>query len=197
MRSAEPLLCHLAARSFQVCLHLRGVWHQGDAGCIGMNIRDSYVEQKAGGGVDADGMALRSLRICAVVLPGPRRAGHLADRPVGELSSGEAKRILVARALVHSPAALLFDEPGTALDIQAQRQLQETMRELARQGIAILLVTHYISDIIPEIDRLILLREGQVLADGPKDELLTDKQLEALFGVRVRVGKREDFYHLS
>jgi iron complex transport system ATP-binding protein len=71
------------------------------------------------------------------------------------------------------------------------------MRELARQGIAILLVTHYISDIIPEIDRLILLRDGQVLADGPKDELLTDKQLEALFGVRVRVGKREDFYHLS
>jgi iron complex transport system ATP-binding protein len=124
-------------------------------------------------------------------------AGHLADRPVGELSSGEAKRILVARALVHSPAALLFDEPGTALDIQAQRQLQETMRELAQQGIAILLVTHYISDIIPEIDRLILLRDGQVLADGPKEELLTDKQLEALFGVRVRVGKHEDFYHLS
>lgn len=124
-------------------------------------------------------------------------AGHLADRPVGELSSGEAKRVLLARALVHSPAALLFDEPGTALDIQAQRQLQEMMRELARQGIAILLVTHYISDIIPEIDRVIMLRDGRILADGPKPTVLTEKQLEALFGVRVRIAAHDGFYSLS
>ncbi|MFZ0735951.1 MAG: ATP-binding cassette domain-containing protein [Candidatus Acidiferrales bacterium] len=123
-------------------------------------------------------------------------AAHLAARPVAEMSSGEAKRVLIARALVHDPKTLLFDEPGTALDIQAQRQLQETMRELAREGIGILLVTHHISDIIPEIDRIILLREGRVLADGPKESVLTEKQLGALFRVPVRIVREDGYYHL-
>ena len=88
---------------------------------------------------------------------------HLADRPLVQMSSGEAKRALIARALVHQPDTLLFDEPSSALDIAAQLQLRETMRELARSGLAILLVTHHVSEIIPEIDRVILLRDGQIL----------------------------------
>jgi iron complex transport system ATP-binding protein len=123
-------------------------------------------------------------------------ASHLVARPVAELSSGEAKRVLLARALVHDPKTLLFDEPGTALDIEAQRHLQETMRSLAQQGIGILLVTHHISDIIPEIDRIIFLREGQILADGKKTELLTEKRLADLFGVAVRIVRQDGFFHL-
>ena len=123
-------------------------------------------------------------------------ASHLAARPVAELSSGEAKRVLLARALVHDPKTLLFDEPGTALDIEAQRHLQETMRSLARQGIGILLVTHHISDIIPEIDRIIFLREGRILADGSKSELLTEKRLADLFGVAVKIARQDGFFHL-
>jgi len=123
-------------------------------------------------------------------------ASHLAARPVAELSSGEAKRVLLARALVHDPKTLLFDEPGTALDIEAQRHLKETMRSLARQGIGILLVTHHISDIIPEIDRIIFLREGQILADGNKSELLTEKRLADLFGVAVKIVRQDGFFHL-
>ena len=123
-------------------------------------------------------------------------ASHLAARPVAELSSGEAKRVLLARALVHDPKTLLFDEPGTALDVEAQRHLQETMRSLARQGIGILLVTHHISDIIPEIDRIIFLREGRILADGSKTDLLTEKRLANLFGVEVKIARQDGFFHL-
>jgi iron complex transport system ATP-binding protein len=121
---------------------------------------------------------------------------HLADRPVMQMSSGEAKRTLVARALVHQPRTLLFDEPTSALDIGAQVQLRETMRELAQASLSILLVTHHVSEIIPEIERVILLREGRVVADGPKARLLTEDRLGALFGVRVRVTRDGDYFHI-
>ena len=78
---------------------------------------------------------------------------------VAEMSSGEAKRILIARALVHDPQTLLFDEPSNSLDVFAQHGLRETMRELAQSGIGIVLVTHHLSDVIPEIDRVVLMSE--------------------------------------
>jgi iron complex transport system ATP-binding protein len=121
---------------------------------------------------------------------------HLADRSVAAMSSGEAKRTVVARALVHEPKTLLFDEPSNALDIGAQFQLRETMRELARSGLGILLVTHHVSEIIPEIERVILLREGRVVEDGPKDRVLTEARLEALFGVPVRLTRDDGYFHV-
>jgi len=121
---------------------------------------------------------------------------HLAGRAVAQMSSGEAKRTLIARALVHQPKALLFDEPSNALDISAQMQLRDTMRELAQSGIGILLVTHHVSEIIPEIERVVLLREGKILADGPKSEVLSEKFLSELFGVPVRLGRVGGFFHL-
>jgi iron complex transport system ATP-binding protein len=121
---------------------------------------------------------------------------HLADRPVMEMSSGEAKRILIARALVHDPSTLLFDEPSNSLDVLAQHDLRETMRELAQSGIGIVLVTHHLADIIPEIDRVVLMRGGRVRADGRKEELLHPKQLSAIFGVPVEIARRDGYYHL-
>jgi iron complex transport system ATP-binding protein len=112
------------------------------------------------------------------------------------MSSGEAKRTLIARALVHQPQTLLFDEPSNALDIGAQLQLRETMRELAQSGLGILLVTHHVSEIIPEIERVILLREGRILADGPKSAVLTAEHLSNLFGVTVRLVRQDGFFHL-
>ncbi len=110
------------------------------------------------------------------------------------MSSGEAKRTLIARALVHEPKTLLFDEPSNALDIGAQFQLRDTMRELAQSGLAILLVTHHVNEIIPEIERVILLRAGRVMADGEKDEVLTEKNLGELFGVKVRLEKHDGYF---
>lgn len=121
---------------------------------------------------------------------------HLADRPVAQMSSGEAKRTLIARALVHNPQTLLFDEPSNALDIGAQLQLRETMRELAQSGLGILLVTHYVSEIIPEIERVVLLQEGRILADGPKSAIVTEENLSKLFKATIRLGQHKGYFHL-
>jgi iron complex transport system ATP-binding protein len=119
---------------------------------------------------------------------------HLMGRAVAEMSSGEAKRTLIARALVHNPRTLLFDEPSNALDIGAQIQLRETMRRLAKEGIGILLVTHHGAEIIPEIERVVLLRAGRVVADGAKGSILTGEKLSKLFGIAVDVIERDGFY---
>jgi iron complex transport system ATP-binding protein len=121
---------------------------------------------------------------------------HLADRSVAHMSSGEAKRTLIARALVHDPQALLFDEPSNALDIGAQVQLRQTMRELAQSGLGILLVTHHVVEIIPEIERVVLLRAGHIVADGPKQEVLTTARLSELFSVPVQIGRHDGYFHL-
>jgi len=121
---------------------------------------------------------------------------HLADRPVAQMSSGEAKRTLIARALVHEPETLLLDEPGNALDIAGQVGLRDTMRKLAQSGLGILLVTHHVSEIIPEIERVVLLRRGRVLADGAKEKVLTSEQLSAAFGVPVKLFREGDYFHV-
>jgi iron complex transport system ATP-binding protein len=121
---------------------------------------------------------------------------HLAERPVAQMSSGEAKRTLIARALVHEPQTLLFDEPSNALDIGAQMQLRDTMRQLAKGGLGILLVTHHVSEIIPEIERVVLLREGRVMADGAKDQILTADQLSSLFNTKVELARRDGYVYL-
>jgi iron complex transport system ATP-binding protein len=121
---------------------------------------------------------------------------HLAGRPVAQMSSGEAKRTLIARALVHEPQTLLFDEPSNALDVGAQMQLRDTMRTLAREGLGILLVTHHVSEIFPEMERVVLLREGRIVADGPKDEMLTSSRLSELFGVEIQIARRDGYYSI-
>lgn len=122
-------------------------------------------------------------------------ARHLADREVSAMSSGEARRVQIARALVHRPLALLLDEPSANLDLVAQQELRDVLRRLAADGTGLLLVTHHLGDIIPEVDRIIFLREGRVIEDGPKRELLTTDRLSGLFGVPVAVAERDGHYH--
>jgi iron complex transport system ATP-binding protein len=121
---------------------------------------------------------------------------HLSDRSVSEMSSGEARRVLIARALVHKPQALLFDEPCNSLDLAAQQSLRQTMRSLASSGTAIILVTHELADIVPEIQRVVLMSRGQVVADGLKEEILQVDRLRELFGVKVELTRRNGHYYL-
>jgi len=121
---------------------------------------------------------------------------HLAERPVSEMSSGEAKRILIARALVHQPKALLFDEPSNSLDFHAQHSLRRTMSLLAKSGIGIILVTHDLADIVPEITRVVLMSKGRIIADGHKEEMLREEPLSKLFGMKVEIGRKDGYYHL-
>ncbi len=121
---------------------------------------------------------------------------HLADRAVKEMSSGEAKRILIARALVHEPKTLVFDEPTNSLDVFAQHSLRGMMQSLAQSGIGIVLVTHHVSDIIPEIKRVVFMQSGRIVADRPKEDLLETQQLSRLFGMPVDIVRRDGYYHL-
>ena len=122
-------------------------------------------------------------------------AAYLGDKLVGQMSAGEQRRVMIARALVHRPAMLLLDEPSNALDLAAQRELREALRAVASQGTGILMVTHHLADILPEIGRVILMREGRIVADGPRDELLTSAQLEMLFGVKLTLAERNGYLH--
>jgi len=122
-------------------------------------------------------------------------ASHLAGRLVGEMSAGEKRRILIARALAHRPRQLLLDEPSNALDLAAQRELRQTLRRLAREGTGLVMVTHHLGDILPEIERVILMRDGRIVGDGPREELLTEARLSELFHAPVRIGRDEEWLH--
>jgi iron complex transport system ATP-binding protein len=121
---------------------------------------------------------------------------HLAGRNTNEMSSGEARRILIGRALVHDPQALVLDEPTTSLDLHATHELREILRKLAAGGISIIMVTHHLPDIIPEVRRVALFRAGGVYCDGPKDQVLQAGPLSALFGLEVEVLNRAGYYHV-
>jgi len=140
--------------------------------------------------VDAEQNALAQAALAEL------KISHLAERPVAEMSSGEARRVLIARALVHRPRALLFDEPCNSLDLAAQQSLRHTMSTLANSGTAIVLVTHELADIVPEIQRVVLMSQGRVVADGPKQEILQVERLAQLFGVNVEMARRDGQYHL-
>ncbi|MBS1806176.1 MAG: ATP-binding cassette domain-containing protein [Acidobacteria bacterium] len=122
-------------------------------------------------------------------------ASYLAEQLVGEMSAGEKRRIMIARALVHRPAQLLLDEPSNALDLAAQRGLRETLRRLAQEGTGLVLVTHHLGDILPEIERVILMRDGRIVGDGPREELLTETRLSELFNAPVRIGRDDEWLH--
>jgi len=121
---------------------------------------------------------------------------HLADRFTDEMSSGEARRVLLARALVHEPHALILDEPSTALDLFAQHELRLIFRKLAQAGIGLVMVTHHLSDLIPEIDRVVLMDHGRIVADGPKREILVAPRLSELFGLPLDLTERDGYYNL-
>jgi iron complex transport system ATP-binding protein len=122
-------------------------------------------------------------------------AVDLENKPVGEMSAGQQRRIMIGRALVGSSQMLLLDEPSNALDLAAQVDLRNLLRKLAQQGTGILLITHHIADILPEIDRILLMCEGRIIADGPKANLLTAPNLSNLFKTEVHLTQKDGFHH--
>jgi iron complex transport system ATP-binding protein len=123
-------------------------------------------------------------------------AGHLTARFLDELSSGEARRVMLARVLVTDPQVLVLDEPTAGLDVAARHAFMERVRAVARAGTTVILVTHHLEEIIPEIGRVVLLQGGRVAGDGPKAEMLTPAQLSTLFDVRLAV-EQADGYHYA
>ncbi len=122
------------------------------------------------------------------------RAGHLAGKPMAQMSTGEARRILIARALAPDPKALLLDEPTAGLDLSARRRFLETLRGIAASGRTLILVTHHAEEVLPEIGRVVLLQDGRVFRDGPTENVLTSTNLSALFGENVEVRRQGGVY---
>lgn len=119
---------------------------------------------------------------------------HLLGRDMASLSTGEARRVLIARALVHRPRALLLDEPCAGLDPATRKHFLESLRGLARGGTTLLLVTHHIEEILPEIDHVVTLRGGRLLHQGDKASLLRDEPLGELFDAKVSVERHGEWY---
>lgn len=122
--------------------------------------------------------------------------GTLARRTMDTMSTGEARRVLIARALVHEPEVLVLDEPTRGLDIVARHAFMESVRGIARRGVTILLVTHYVEEIIPEIDRVILIERGRIAADGGKKGVLTGPDLPRVFAAPLVIHEANGYYHL-
>lgn len=121
-------------------------------------------------------------------------AAHLAEKPLHEMSSGEARRVLLARALVAEPWALVLDEPTTGLDLVGRHRFMERVRHVVRARTTLVLVTHHVEEIIPEIDHVVLLAEGRVLASGAKTDVLTDAALSVVFGAPIVVEPLGEYY---
>jgi iron complex transport system ATP-binding protein len=123
-------------------------------------------------------------------------AARLARATLDTMSTGEARRVLIARALVHEPAALMLDEPTRGLDVVSRHHFMERVREVARQGTTILLVTHHIDEIIPEIGRVVLLRRGRIDRDGGKTDVLTAEALSHAFDAALSVEEAGGYFHV-
>jgi len=123
------------------------------------------------------------------------RGGRVALRDI-DLIIERGDHVVIARALVHDPKALVLDEPTASLDLHAARDLRGVLRKVAAAGTTIVMVTHHLRDIIPEIGRVVLLKDGCIFADGPKQELLRQETLTGLFETPLDVLHRDGYYHI-
>jgi iron complex transport system ATP-binding protein len=119
---------------------------------------------------------------------------------VGQMSAGQQRRVMIGRALAGASVdgevqMLLLDEPSNALDLAAQHDLREMLRGLAQRGVTIVMITHHIADILPEMQRVVMMREGRIVADGLKRELLTERKLSDLFGREITLIERDGFWN--
>jgi len=120
--------------------------------------------------------------------------GELADTPLRQMSTGQQRRCLLARALVHEPDTLVLDEPTAGLDLTASFDYLARIRKLVSEGRTIVLVTHLLNEIPPEVDRVILIRSGVIIADGAKADVLTVGNLQKAYGTRMRVSRVDDYW---
>ncbi len=124
-------------------------------------------------------------------------AEPLWNKAVGAMSAGQQRRVMIGRAMAGATGdglgavkMLLLDEPSNALDLAAQYDLRAMLRDVAQAGTAILLVTHQVSDILPEMGRVLMMQQGRIVADGATAELLTSERMSELFGRAVEIEER-------
>jgi len=120
--------------------------------------------------------------------------GELAKTPLRSMSTGQQRRCLLGRALVHEPQTLILDEPTEGLDFAASFDYLNRIRELSASGHNILLVTHHLNEIPPEVERVVVLKEGTVVADGPKADILRGEFLSSVYETAIKVAEFDGYY---
>ena len=119
-----------------------------------------------------------------------------STKSIGHMSTGERRRVLLARALVPRPQAIVLDEPTAGLDIMARVKFLGELNHLASSGMQIVLVTHHLEEILPCIDRTVLLKAGKVFLDGPTSHALSGESISLLFDTRIFVERdAAGFFH--
>lgn len=118
----------------------------------------------------------------------------LKDKMFQHMSSGQQRRLILARALIHRPQTVIFDEPTNSLDLQGCFQVLRDMRQLVAEGTSIVIATHHLHEITPEIKRVVFIRDGQVIADGAKEDLLTNARISELYDTDVQMVEQNGYY---
>lgn len=119
---------------------------------------------------------------------------YLKNKPFVYMSTGEQRRCILGRALIHNPEYLILDEPTSGLDLSITFQYLEIIRNWIRKKKGVILVTHHIHEIVPEIERVLLMKQGRIIGEGTKPKMLTDANLSELYGTELKVFTKEGFY---
>lgn len=121
----------------------------------------------------------------------------LRDRPLDQLSGGQRQRVALARALAQQPKLLLFDEPTTHLDPKHQVDFFAVLKRLQAEGLGAVLTLHDLNQAARWCDRLVLIADGRITAQGQPADVLTPLLLQQVFGVHARIQKLDDGLHVS
>lgn len=125
------------------------------------------------------------------------RLSYLSGKRYGTLSQGERRRVLIARALMSDPKLLILDEPCAGLDVLSREEVLDLMNDVEKRDCHLLYVTHHIGEIVEAITHVLLIRDGKIVARGPKEEVLTDEILSETYKIPVKVHWEDDRPWLS
>jgi iron complex transport system ATP-binding protein len=180
-------------------------------GIVSADLHQQFVSGHSAGRITSEDAVVsgffgtRGFLLYATVPAGMRRRARealerlevaaLATRTLDAMSTGEARRVLIARALVTEPTALVLDEPAAGLDLVARQRFLDTINRLATDGTTIVLITHHVEEVIPAIEQVVLLQRGRIARAGAKHEVLTSANLSALFGAAIAVHESGGYFH--
>lgn len=121
---------------------------------------------------------------------------ELQNKKISEMSTGQQRRCIIGRSLIHEPQAFILDEPTTGLDIKAQYSLICVLRELSKK-VPIVLITHNIEEVFPEITHVALIYKNTVYKQGKKEDILTSENLSEIFEIKIELQKENDCYYIK
>jgi len=121
---------------------------------------------------------------------------HMKDKKVHQMSTGQLRRCIIGRALIHNPKAFILDEPTVGLDLKAQNNFIKLLQKLS-QNASIIIVTHHIEEIFPEISNIALIHNQTIYKQGLKKDILTSANLSKIFDIDLIVEEENDRYHIK